>query len=45
MNIGSFYTQNESLYNKLSFDTKGLLYKEELTPYKAMNYTLSDYPI
>ena len=37
-NIGSFYTQNESLYNKLSFDIKGLLYKE-LAPYKAMDFT------
>ena len=28
-----------------SFDIKGLLYKEELTPYEAMNLTSSYYPI
>ena len=37
--FGSFYTQNQSLYNKLSFHIKSLLYKEELTPYKAMDFT------
>ena len=43
-NIDFFYTLNESLYNNLSFDIKGFLYKE-LTPYKAMYFTSSDYPI
>ena len=43
-NTGSFIHEKKA-YKNLSFDIKGLLYKEELNPCKAMNFTLSDYPI
>ena len=42
-NTGSFYTRNESLSNKLSFDIS-LLYKE-FAPYKVIKLTSSYYPI
>ena len=38
-NIDSFYAQNESLYNKLSFDIKRFVIHKELTSYEAMNLT------
>ena len=39
------FIKEQKPINKLSLDTKGLLYKEELTPYKVMNLTLSYYLI
>ena len=43
--IQSPFTHGTKAYkNKLSFDIKGFLNKEELTPYEAMNVT-SSYPI
>ena len=39
-NTGFFIHEMEA-YKKLLFDIKGLLYKEVLTPYEAMNSTLS----
>ena len=39
------FTHEMKAYKISFFDTKGLLYKEELTPYKVMNLTSSYYPI
>ena len=42
--IGFLY-MNKKLKNKLSFDIKRFVILKELTPYKAMNFIMSDYPI